>query len=105
MVKAFYKDFNGMIKIISKPQPISSESKTVSNASTHIVLHINLHEPKEDLADKEYVKEYGARTACCWYISLHIGKVLLLNIVSFLMINSTDRSESLSSTSLSHASN
>ena len=86
MVKAFHKDLNGMMKIISKPQPISNELKTVSDASAHIVLHTDLHEPKEDMADKEYVKDYGARTACCWYISLHIGKVLLLNIVLYLFL-------------------
>ena len=39
-----------------------------SNAATHIVLHMELHEHKEDMAEKEYVKEYGAMTAC----SLHL---------------------------------
>ena len=43
--------------------------KTVSDASTHIVLHMELHEPKEDMADKEYVKEYGATAACCLRIT------------------------------------
>ena len=67
MVKAFHKDFNGMMKIISKLQPISNELKTMSDASTHIVLHINLHKPKEDMADKEYVKEVQELLAAVIY--------------------------------------
>ena len=48
MVKAFHRDLNGMMKIIHKPQSIASELKTVSNASTHTVLHMELHKPEEE---------------------------------------------------------
>ena len=58
MIKAYHKGLNGKIKIIR------NELKTVSDAATHIMLHMELHEPKEDMAEKEYVKEYGATTAC-----------------------------------------
>ena len=67
---------------------------------------MGLYEPKEDMADKESVKEYGATTACCLFITAHRkGFVVEYCIVSFFMINSIDRNGSLSSTSLSHASN
>ena len=68
MIKAYYRGLNWKMKIIMKPHPIGDELKTVSNAATHIVLHMELHEPKEDMTEKEYVKEYGATTAC----SLHL---------------------------------
>ena len=78
----------------------------MSDASFHIVLHMELYEPKEDMADKESVKEYGATTACCSLINAHWeGFVIEYCIISFFMINSIDRNGSLSSTSLSHASN
>ena len=64
MIKAYYRGLNGKMKIIRKPGPIGNEHKAVSDASTHIVLHMELHEPKEDMAEKEFVKEYGATTAC-----------------------------------------
>ena len=64
MIKAFHRGLNGKMKIIRKPRPIGNELKTVSDASTNIVLHMELHEPKEDMANKDYVDEYGATTAC-----------------------------------------
>lgn len=78
----------------------------MSDASFHIVLHMELYEPKEDMADKESVKEYGATTACCSLINAHWkGFVIEYCIISFFMINSIDRNGSLSPTFLSHASN
>ena len=71
MLKSYHRGLNGKMKIIRKPRPIGNELKTVSDASTHIVLHIELHEHKEDMADKEYVYEYGATTACCLRITNH----------------------------------
>ena len=47
----------------------NGELKTVSDASTHIVLHMELHEPKEDMAVKIYVPQFGATTACCLRIT------------------------------------
>ena len=95
-----------MMKIIFKPWPIGNELKTVSNASTHIVLHMELLEPKEDMADKEYVKEYGATTADCLRITAHWKGIVIEHCIgSYLMINSIDRNRSFSSTSLSHGSN
>ena len=41
------------------------ELKTVSYAVTHIVLHMELHEPKEDMAGKEFDPKFGKTTACC----------------------------------------
>ena len=71
MLKSYHRGLNGKMKIIRKPRPIGNELKTVSDASTHIVLHMELHEPKEDMADKEFVQEYGATTACCLRITEH----------------------------------
>ena len=71
MIKAFHRGLNGKMKIIRKSRPIGNELKTVSDAKTHIVLHMELHESKEDMADKQYVKEYGATTACCLRITEH----------------------------------
>ena len=76
MIKAYHRGLNGKMKIIRKPCPIGNELKTVSNAAMHIVLHMELHEPKEDMAEKEYVKEYGATTACS--LRLTIGNVCLI---------------------------
>ena len=64
MIKSFHRGLMGKMKIIRKPRPIGNELKTVSDAETHIVLHMELHEAKEDMADKEYVKELGATAAC-----------------------------------------
>ena len=64
MIKAYNRGLNGKMKIIRKPRLIGNERKTVSDAATHIVLHMELHESKEDMAEKECVKEYGATTAC-----------------------------------------
>ena len=79
MLKSYHCRLNGKMKIIRKPRPIGNELKTVSDASTHIVLHMELHEHKEDMADKEYVYEYGATTACGSQI---IGKVIMIAIFS-----------------------
>ena len=68
MIKAYHRGLNGKMKIIRKPRSTGNKLKTVSDAATHIVLHMELHEPKEDMAEKEYVKEYGTTTAC----SLHL---------------------------------
>ena len=64
-------DLNGKMKIIRKPRPIGNELKTVSDATTNIVLHMELHESKEDMAEKEHVKEFGATTASCLRITKH----------------------------------
>ena len=64
MIKAYRRGLHGKMKIIRKPRPIGNKFKTVRDAATHIVLHMELHEPKEDMAEKEYVKEHRATTAC-----------------------------------------
>ena len=63
-IKAYHRSLNGKMKIIRKTRPTGNELKTVSDAATHIVLDMELHEPKEDMAEQEYVKECGAMTAC-----------------------------------------
>ena len=64
MIKAYHKGLNGKMKTIRKPRPIGNKLKTVSDAATNIVLHMELHEAKEDMVGKDYVKEFGATTAC-----------------------------------------
>ena len=105
MVKAFHRGLDGMMKIIHKPRPNGNKLKTVSDASIHIVLHMEFYEPKEVMADKEYVRENGATTACCLRITAHWKGIIEYCIVSFLMINSIDKNGSLSSTSLLGVSN
>ena len=79
MIKAYHRGLNGKMKIIRKPYPIGNKLKTVSNAATHIVLHMELHEPKEDIAEKEYVKEYGATTACSLHLT-NYWKGMFINV-------------------------
>ena len=64
MLKSFHRGLNGKMKIKRKPRPIGNEFKSVSDAATHVVLHLELHESKEDMADKEFVEQFGATTAC-----------------------------------------
>ena len=64
MIKAYHRGLNEKMTIIRKPHPIGNKLETVSNAATHIVLHMELHQPKEDMAEREYVKEYGTTTSC-----------------------------------------
>ena len=64
MIKAYHRGLNEKMKIIRKPHPIGNELEIVSDAATNTVLHMELHQPKEDMAQKEYVKEYGATTSC-----------------------------------------
>ena len=59
------------MKIIRKPRPIVNELKTVSNVKSYIVLYMELYESKDDIADKEYMKEYGATAACSLSITKH----------------------------------
>ena len=65
MIKSYHIDLNGKMKILRKPRPIGNELKTVSDALTHIVLHMELHEPKEDMAGKNFVPEFEAITEYC----------------------------------------
>ena len=62
MIKAFHRGLNGKMKIIRKP--VGNELKTVSDANTHIVLHMELHESKEEMANKDHVRELSATAAC-----------------------------------------
>ena len=64
MIKAYHRNLKGKKKIIRKPRPIGNELKTVSDAKTNIVLHMELNEAKEDMATKPYVAEFGATAAC-----------------------------------------
>ena len=52
MVRACHRSLDVMMKIICEPLPIGNELKTMSDASTHFVLHMELHEPKEHMVDK-----------------------------------------------------
>ena len=51
------------MKNIGKPGPTGNELKTVSDAKSNIVLLMELHESKDDMANKEYIKENGATSA------------------------------------------
>ena len=62
MIKSFYHDLKGKIKIIHKLRPIGNEMKNMSDGISKIVLHLELYEGR-DMCDKRYVKEFGATTA------------------------------------------
>ena len=64
MIKAFHRNLAGKMKIIRKPRPVGNELKTVCDGKSKIVSHMELHEAKEDMASKEYNKEFGATTGC-----------------------------------------
>ena len=63
MIKAFHHDLPGKIKIKRKPRPIGNEIKDLSDASSMIVVHMELYEGKGPMASKEYVPEFGATCA------------------------------------------
>lgn len=69
MIKAYHRNLAGKMKIIRKPRPIGNELKTVSDGRSNIVVHMELHEAKEDMANKDYVSDFGATTACCLRIT------------------------------------
>ena len=82
MIKAFHRGLNGKMKIIHKPWPVGNELKTVSDANTHIVLHMELHESKEEMANKDHVKELGATAACSLRLTDYWkGKYFMLSII------------------------
>ena len=62
MVKSFAKNLKGKMKIIRKPRPIGNEFKTLCDADTKIVLHMELYEGKEYMKNKAYVDQFGATT-------------------------------------------
>ena len=63
MIKAFHHDLPGKIKIKRKPRPIGNEVKDMSDATSMIVIRMELYEGKDPMSTKEYVKEYGATCA------------------------------------------
>ena len=65
MIKSYHRNLKGKMKIIRKPRPIGNELKTMSDGKSKIVIHMELHEGKEDMVDKDYVQEFGATTSCC----------------------------------------
>ena len=69
MIKAFHRNLAGKMKIIRKPRPIGNELKTVCDGKSMIVLHMELHQAKEDMVNHEYVAEFGATTSCCLRIT------------------------------------
>ena len=58
MIKAYHRDLAGKMKIIRKPRPIGNELKTVCDSKSKIVLHMEMHESKENMEEKEFRKEY-----------------------------------------------
>ena len=82
MIKAFHKGLNRKIQIVRKLCPIGNELKTVSNTNTHIVLHMELHKVKEEMADKDHVKELGATAACSLRLTDYLkGMQFILNFL------------------------
>ena len=63
MLKSYHKGLNGLMEIRRKHRPIGNELKTMSNASTHVALDMELHVSNEDMQHKDFVDEYGATTA------------------------------------------
>ena len=63
MIKAFHRDLKGKMKIKHKPRPIGNEIKDLADASSNIVIQMELYEGKEDMAEKEHVKKLGATCA------------------------------------------
>ena len=63
MIKAFHRDLKGKMKIKRKPRPIGNEIKDLADASSNIVIQMELYEGKEDMAEKEHVKKLGATCA------------------------------------------
>ena len=57
-------------------------TEKVSDANTHIVLHMELHESKEEMANKDHVKELGATAACSLRLTDYWkGKYFMLSII------------------------
>ena len=82
MIKAFHRGLNGKMKIIRKPCPVGNKLKTVSDANIHIVLHMELHESKEEMANKDHAKELGATAACSLRLTDYgKGKYFMLSII------------------------
>ena len=52
-----------VIKIKRKPRGVGCEVKAVSDATSNIMLHIELNEGKSAMASKRWQKEFGAGTA------------------------------------------
>ena len=63
MIKAFHRHLPGKIKIKRKPRPIGNEIKDLSDASSMIVLRMELYEGKDQMSTKEHVQEHGATCA------------------------------------------
>lgn len=58
MIKLFHQNLKGKVKIIRKPRPVGNELKDMSDARCHIVIKLDLHEGKDDLALKEHVRKF-----------------------------------------------
>ena len=80
MIKAFHRLLPGKIKIRRKPRPIGNEIKDMSDASSMVVIRMELYEGKDAMATKDHVQEYGATCATTLRLSESIkgtGRVVV----------------------------
>ena len=61
MIKSFHRNLKGKIK--RKPRPVGNEIKDVADAATNIVTRMELYEGKDDMREKDHVKQFGATCA------------------------------------------
>jgi len=55
----------GKVSIKRKPKGIGIEVKAIADASSNIIMNIEIQEGKELMKNKEYCKQYGAGTSQC----------------------------------------
>ena len=63
MVKSFHLNVKVKIKIIRKPHLVGNTIKNIPDGASQIVLYLELHEGKDIMSQKDYVKLYGAIAA------------------------------------------
>ena len=52
-----------LTKIIRKPEGVGAEYKVLADAFTGIMLHIEIQESKEDMANKDFTDRFSKHTA------------------------------------------
>ena len=55
MIKSFYQNMKGKIKIIRKLRPIDNKIKNLSDATSNIVLNMELYKGKTIMSGKDFV--------------------------------------------------
>ena len=60
MIKSFYQNMKGKIKIIRKLRPIDNKIKNLSDATSNIVLNMELYKGKTIMSVKDFVNSVFA---------------------------------------------